>query len=42
MVNPNFVAIAQGYYIEAKKVTKREDLAAAVKEMIDSDGPVFW
>lgn len=41
MVNPNFVAIAQGYYIEAKKVTKREDLGAAVKEMIDSDGPYF-
>ena len=41
MVNPNFVAIAQGYYIEAKKVTKREDLAAAVKEMIDSDAPYF-
>ena len=41
MVNPNFVAIAQGYYIEARKVTKREDLAAAVKEMIDSDGPYF-
>jgi len=41
MVNPNFVAIAQGYYIEAKKVTKRENLAAAVKEMIDSDGPYF-
>ena len=41
MVNPNFVAIAQGYYIEAKKVTIREDLAAAVKEMIDSDGPYF-
>ena len=41
MVNPNFVAIAQGYYIEAKKVTKREGLAAAVKEMIDSDGPYF-
>ena len=41
MVNPNFVAIAQGYYIEAKKVTIREDLAAAVKAMIDSDGPYF-
>tara|TARA_B100000767_G_scaffold81644_1_gene78528 strand:+ start:2639 stop:4372 length:1734 start_codon:yes stop_codon:yes gene_type:complete len=41
MVNPNFVAIAQGYYIEAKKVTKREDLAFAVKEMIDSDDPYF-
>ena len=41
MVNPNFVAIAQGYYIEAKKVTKREDLASAVKEMIASDEPYF-
>ncbi len=41
MVNPNFVAIAQGYYIEAKKVTKREDLASAVKKMIDSDAPYF-
>ncbi len=41
MVNPNFVAIAQGYYIEAQKVTKREDLASAVKEMIASDEPYF-
>ena len=41
MVNPNFVAIAQGYYIEAKKVTKRENLTAAVKEMIASDEPYF-
>ncbi|MDB9954410.1 biosynthetic-type acetolactate synthase large subunit [Flavobacteriaceae bacterium] len=41
MVNPNFVAIAQGYYIEAQKVTKREDLASAVKDMIASDEPYF-
>ena len=41
MVNPNFVAIAQGYYIEAQKVSKREDLASAVKEMIASDEPYF-
>ena len=41
MVNPNCVAIAEGYYIEAKKVTKREDLAAAIKEMIASDKPYF-
>jgi len=41
MVNPNFVAIAKGYYLEAQKVTKREDLASAVKEMIDSDEPYF-
>ena len=41
MVNPNFVAIAKGYYLEAQKVTKREDLASAVKEMIDSNEPYF-
>jgi len=41
MVNPNFVAIAKGYYIEAQKVTKRENLATAVKEMIVSDEPYF-
>ena len=41
MVNPNFVAIAKGYYIEAQKVTKREKLATAVKEMIASDEPYF-
>ena len=36
MVNPNFVAIAEGYYIKARKVTKREDLAEAVAEMMQS------
>jgi acetolactate synthase-1/2/3 large subunit len=34
MTNPNFVAIAEGYYIKQKKVIKREDLDAAVAEMI--------
>ena len=34
MVNPNFVAIAEGYYIEAKRVTKREELSGAIKEMM--------
>ncbi|MEM6515855.1 MAG: biosynthetic-type acetolactate synthase large subunit [Bacteroidota bacterium] len=41
MVNPDFVAIAKGYHIEAKKVTERKDLKASVKEMIDFDGPYF-
>ena len=36
MTNPNFGAIAEGYYLKARKVTKREDLAAAVKEMMES------
>ncbi len=34
MTNPDFVTIAKGYHIAAKRVTKREDLAAAVQEMI--------
>ena len=33
MVNPNFIAIAKGYYLDAKKVDK-ENLDAAVAEMI--------
>ncbi|OCB78830.1 biosynthetic-type acetolactate synthase large subunit [Flavobacterium crassostreae] len=41
MTNPNFVAIAQGYYIQAKKVTKREDLDAAVAEMMASKESYF-
>jgi acetolactate synthase-1/2/3 large subunit len=41
MVNPNFVAIAKGYHLEAKKVDKREHLDAAVAEMIASDKPYF-
>jgi acetolactate synthase-1/2/3 large subunit len=41
MVNPNFVAIAEGYYIKAKKVTKREELAEAVAEMMASKEAYF-
>ncbi|SHI92490.1 biosynthetic-type acetolactate synthase large subunit [Algibacter luteus] len=41
MTNPNFVAIAEGYYIKARKVTKREELAEAVKEMMDSKESYF-
>ncbi len=41
MVNPDFVAIAKGYYIDAKKVTKREDLASAVQEMMASKDAYF-
>ncbi|MCC9070031.1 biosynthetic-type acetolactate synthase large subunit [Flavobacterium sp. F-65] len=41
MINPNFVAIAEGYYIKAKKVTKREDLDAAVAEMLASKDAYF-
>ncbi|WP_426091260.1 biosynthetic-type acetolactate synthase large subunit [Flavobacterium sp. DSR3-2] len=41
MNNPNFIAIAEGYYIKAKKVTKREDLDAAVEEMMASKESYF-
>lgn len=41
MINPDFVAIAKGYFIEAQKVTKREDLKDAVAKMINTDGPYF-
>ena len=41
MVNPDFVTIAKGYHIDAKRVTKREDLAGAVKEMMDSPDAYF-
>lgn len=41
MTNPNFVAIAEGYYIKAKKVTKREDLDGAVAEMLASKEAYF-
>ncbi|WP_426094535.1 biosynthetic-type acetolactate synthase large subunit [Flavobacterium sp. DSR2-3-3] len=41
MTNPNFIAIAEGYYIKAKKVIKREDLDAAVAEMMASKESYF-
>lgn len=41
MTNPDFVAIAKGYYIDAQKVTEREKLSEAVKEMMASKGPYF-
>ena len=41
MVNPDFVKIAEGYYLKAKRVTERKDLANAVEEMIKSNEPYF-
>ena len=41
LINPDFVTIAKGYHIEAQKVTKREDLAAAVQEMMASKDAYF-
>ncbi|CAI8419816.1 MAG: Acetolactate synthase large subunit [Formosa sp. Hel3_A1_48] len=41
MTNPDFVTIAKGYHIEAKRVTKREELASAVEEMMASKDAYF-
>ena len=41
MVNPDFVKIAEGYSIEAKRVSTREDLKVAIKEMIASKDAYF-
>jgi acetolactate synthase-1/2/3 large subunit len=36
---PDFVKIANGFGIKARQVMKREDLRAAMREMLDHDGP---
>lgn len=41
MTNPDFVMVAQGYGIKAKKVSERKDLAAAIEEMIASKESYF-
>lgn len=41
MTNPDFVTIAKGYYIEAKRISKREELEGAVREMIASKNSYF-
>ena len=41
MVNPDFVKIAAGYDIKANKVEKRENLQAAIQEMVASKESYF-
>lgn len=41
MTNPDFVKIAEGYDIKARRVTKREELQNAVSEMIASPNAYF-
>jgi len=41
MTNPDFVMIAQGYGIKARKVSERKDLAGAIEEMIASKESYF-
>ncbi|MCM1518717.1 MAG: biosynthetic-type acetolactate synthase large subunit [Pseudoflavonifractor sp.] len=39
LVNPDFVAIAKAYGIAAENVDSREQLDAAIKRMVEHDGP---
>ena len=41
MVNPDFQRIVSGYGIATKKVVKREELAEAIKEMLNHKGAYF-
>lgn len=41
MVNPDFVKIAEGYFLDAKRVTTRDELGSAIDEMMASDKPYF-
>ncbi|MBA4056028.1 MAG: acetolactate synthase, large subunit, biosynthetic type, partial [Marivirga sp.] len=41
MQNPDFVKLAEAYSIPAKKVEAREDLQAAIKEMLAAKTPYF-
>jgi len=41
MVNPDFVTIAKGFRIRAKRVEKRDELETAIGEMINSKEPYF-
>jgi acetolactate synthase-1/2/3 large subunit len=41
MVNPDFVTIAKGFQVEAKRVKERKDLDLAVQEMMTSKKPYF-
>ena len=39
MVNPDFVAIAKGYYLDSERVKDRKDLKPAIERMIKSKKP---
>lgn len=39
MMNPDYMKIASAYAIPARRVMKRDELAAAIDEMIATDGP---
>src|SRR5210317_1373165 len=41
LVNPDFVTIAKGYYIDADRVSDRKNLRLAINKMMTSDKPYF-
>jgi len=41
LVNPDFVTIAKGYYIDADRVSERKNLRLAINKMIKSKKPYF-
>ncbi len=41
LVNPDFVTIAKGYYIDGEKIDKRVHLKKAVNKLIESKKPCF-
>jgi acetolactate synthase-1/2/3 large subunit len=38
-IYPDYVTIAQGFGVKARRVFKREELREAIQEMLDHDGP---
>ncbi len=38
-IYPDYVTIAEGFGVKARRVFKREDLRDAIREMLDHDGP---
>ena len=38
-IYPDYVTIAKGFGVKARRVAKREELRAAIQEMLDHDGP---
>ncbi|ANQ47492.1 biosynthetic-type acetolactate synthase large subunit [Flammeovirga yaeyamensis] len=41
MVNPDFVKLAESYYIKADKSESREDLSAKMDQWLNTEGPCF-
>ncbi|MFL2585869.1 MAG: biosynthetic-type acetolactate synthase large subunit [Parvicellaceae bacterium] len=41
LINPDFVAIAKGYFIDGKSVSQRDELKSSIQEMMKSKKPYF-